>query len=361
MLWEMLAGVRPMTDEHPSDGWTATLDTMIARRRAGLDDQAIAELRKVAPRPLVELLAECLSPDPAERPATAKQMARRLWCCMRPHTERLLTPSTSLPARVALQFPILALCICALVPNGIAAVFNYVYNRGHIVEKLADAQDVFWTTQSVVNSTAFPIGIAWMGILAWPLAQGLRTLNRGVRPAPERAAFLRARALSLGRVTAIVGIALWSVAGVVYPVAIRLGGADLVMQDFIHFVASLALGGLIAATYPFFAITWLATRAFYPALLRVGDENPADPGGTQESARLLSLERLTWRYLVLAASLPMLGVTIMVTLGGQSSDRQMLAILSISSIVGFALIYLLARNVQRDLAGLAEIAAGPKG
>ncbi len=61
------------------------------------------------------------------------------------------------------------------------------------------------------------------------------------------------------------------------------------------------------------------------------------------------------------ASLPMLGVTIMVTLGGESSDRQMLAILSISSIVGFALIYMLARNVQRELAGLAEIAAGPKG
>ena len=36
----------------------------------------------------------------------------------------------------------------------------------------------------------------------------------------------------------------------------------------------------------------------------------------------------------------------------------MLAILSISSIVGFALIYLLARNVQRDLQSLTDI--GPE-
>lgn len=360
MLWEMLSGKRPLSDEQFGDGWTATLDTMIARRRAGLDAESIAALHAVAPRPVVDLLVECLSPDPNDRPASAAQMARRLWCCLRPQTERLLAPSSSLPARFALRWPIAALLACALVPNGLAAVFNYVYNRAHIVEHFHDAQQVFWNTQTAVNGTAFPIGIAWMVILAWPLSRSLAELRRGVRPSPEKAAALRARALNLGRITAVVGIALWSVAGVVYPAAIRLGGADLVWHDFLHFIASLALGGLIAATYPFFAITWLATRAFYPALLRVGEIHPNDPEGSAEAARLVELERLTWRYLVLAASLPMFGVTIMVTLGGGTSDRYLLAILSVSSLAGFGLIYLLARAVQRDLAALAEIAAGPR-
>ncbi|MEX2189033.1 MAG: serine/threonine-protein kinase [Pirellulales bacterium] len=360
MLWEMLAGERPLTDEQLSDGWTATLDRMIVRRRAGLDADAIERLHTVAPRSMAELLVECLSPNSDDRPATAAQMARRLWCCLRPQTERLLTPSQAFPARFALRWPIAALLLCALVPNSLAAVFNYVYNRGHIVEHFRDAQHVFWNTQTAVNGTAFPIGVAWMVILAWPLSRSLRDVRRGVRPTPEAAAALRERALSLGRVTAVVGIALWSVAGVVYPVAIRLGGADLVWHDFLHFIASLALGGLIAATYPFFAITWLAARAFYPALLRVGQENPADPDGAIEAGRLVECERLTWRYLVLAASLPMFGVTLMVTLGGATGDRMLLAVLSVSSLAGFALIYLLARAVQCDLAALAEIASGPK-
>jgi eukaryotic-like serine/threonine-protein kinase len=360
MLWEMLAGTRPLAEEQLGDGWSATLETMIARRRAGLDSKAIDELRAIAPRPVVELLTECLSPNPDERPATAAQMAKRLWCCMRPQTERLLTPSSSLPARFALRWPLLALLICALLPNTFAAVFNYVYNRGHIVERFAGAQHVFWNTQAAVNSTAFPIGIAWMAILAWPLSRALHELRRnGTRPSPERAAALRARALSLGRITATVGIGLWAVAGLVYPISIRLGGIGLDWDHFLHFIASLAIGGLIAATYPFFAITWLAARAFYPALLRVGEENETDPTGSAEATRLLDLERLTWRYLVVAASLPMFGVTIMVTLGG-TDDKELLAILSFSGMVGFGLIYLLARNVQRDLEALAEIATGPR-
>lgn len=359
MLWEMLAGERPLSEEQLGDGWNATLDQMIVRRRAGLDAAAVERLRAVAPPPLVDLLVECLSPEPTDRPATAAQMARRLWCCMKPETERLLAPSQSWPARFALRWPIVALLLCALVPNGLAAVFNYTYNRGHIVEHFRDAQQVFWNTQTVVNATAFPIGMAWMVVLALPLVRGLRSLRDGARPTAERAAALRARALSLGRITALVGIGLWTVAGVVYPAAIRLGGVELVWHDFLHFLASLALGGLIAATYPFFAITWLATRVFYPALLRVGDGNPADPDGTAEAANLAKLERLSWRFLVLAASLPMFGVTLMVT-GGAAGDRLLLAVLSVSSLAGFGLIYLLARAVQRDLSALAQIATGPK-
>jgi hypothetical protein len=55
----------------------------------------------------------------------------------------------------------------------------------------------------------------------------------------------------------------------------------------------------------------------------------------------------------------MFGVTLMVTLGGATGDRVLLAVLSLSSLAGFGLIYLLARAVQRDLAALAEIATGP--
>ncbi len=360
MLWEMLTGEKPLTDERAADGWNAALDELIARRRTGLDAATIGRLRDVAPQPLAELLVECLSPSPDDRPATAAQMARRLWCCLRPESERLLMPSDAFAARFALRWPIVALLLCALVPNGLAAVFNYVYNRGHIVEQFSDAQQVFWNTQTAVNGTAFPIGVAWMVFLAIPLARALGALRRGIRPTAEAAAALRERALSLGRITAVVGIALWSVAGIVYPVAIRLGGADLVWHDFLHFVASLAVGGLIAATYPFFAITWLATRAYYPALLRAGEVNPTDADGAAESRRLVELERMTWRYLVLAASLPMFGVTLMVTLGGATGSRLLLAVLSLTSMAGFGLIYLVARAVQRDLSALAEIAAGPK-
>jgi serine/threonine protein kinase len=357
LIYEMLALERPLVDRHLEEGWSATLAAMIERRRARLSDESLATLRRLAPAPLAAVVEQCVSAKPGDRPASAGEVARRLWCVLREDATRLLAPSPHWAARFALRMPLIALLLAAIVPNGVAGVFNYFYNRGHIVEQLEGAQDVFWNTQAAVNLTAFPLGMAWMYVLVRPLGRTIRGLRRGIRPSAEMAAAMRARALSLGRITALVGISLWAIAGIVYPVSIHLGGAPMVAHDFLHFTASLALGGLIAAAYPFFAITWIALRAFYPVLYRAGQTSAADPDGFEEVRRLVGLERLTWRYLGLAASLPMLGVVVMVIFGVQDSDRVLLAILSVGSLVGLGFVYLLARIEQHDLGALAEIVA----
>ena len=105
---------------------------------------------------------------------------------------------------------------------------------------------------------------------------------------------------------------------------------------------------MIAATYPFFGVTFLSVRAFYPRLL------PSEPSADSDVAALARLSRRTWGYLILSASLPMLAVVVLVAIDG-AQGRLILGILSAGSLLGFGLIFYLARTIQADLVTLTWI------
>jgi hypothetical protein len=113
---------------------------------------------------------------------------------------------------------------------------------------------------------------------------------------------------------------------------------------YIHFLGSLALCGLMAAAYPFLAITFLAVRCFYGAFARPGE---ASPGDLTEMTRL---GRRLWGYLLLAASVPLLGVTVLALIG--SGNRLALAVLSVGGLAGLALGFRTFRLIRADLAAL---------
>ena len=89
-------------------------------------------------------------------------------------------------------------------------------------------------------------------------------------------------------------------------------GAGLDNPQYGHFVASLALCGMIAAAYPFFGVTCLAACSFYPVLVRLETMNRDD---RQE---LYRLGRTAWLYLILAALVPTLAVLVLGFLGSRA-------------------------------------------
>ena len=122
------------------------------------------------------------------------------------------------------------------------------------------------------------------------------------------------------------------------------------LHDVAFLVVSLLLGGLIAAAYPFFAVTYLWLRVLYPPLVQ--------PASTtlEDVAWLERVGIFTWRYLLLAASLPMLVITLALW-GGSRHERALLEALCLGSLVGLGLAFWLCRGLQRGLRILKQAVA----
>jgi serine/threonine protein kinase len=352
LLWELLTGSRPFRDELSEAGGPRTLESMVERRRAGVPAEARARVPANCPEELADVLVGCLSPDAAGRFASGAEVARQLRVCVQPAARKLLRPAGRGWVYWVRRFPFAAVFTLALAPNALAGYFNYVYNHSQIINRVADAQATFWTVVYAVNAVAFPLGIVIIGSLVWPVVRGMRTVFRGRLLDEAALPKLRTRALTMGRIAAVVSIVEWLIAGVVYPAAIQAAGAPLSGTDYAHFIGSLALCGLIAAAYPFFGITAVSVRAFYPGFIRPGSLTAADV------AQMATLHRRTWWYLAAAVSLPLLGVMILVGIGG-AENRSALGLLSAVGLLGAGLTLLLTRMIQQDLAALAELAVDP--
>src|SRR5262249_30741553 len=152
--------------------------------------------------------------------------------------------------RLARRFPTAAVLLAALWPNLLAAFFNFAYNRQEIIARLDGAQETYHLVQTLINATAFPLGVVLLALWVRPVARGLRELRSGKELETARLAALRDRCLRLGQAVVGVGLGLWLLAGLAYPVAMGLSVGPLPPALFLHFTASLALCGLIAAVYP---------------------------------------------------------------------------------------------------------------
>lgn len=217
----------------------------------------------------------------------------------------------------------------------------------------------FWVLQSIINGITYPAGIL---LVVWKVRPVARALGRK-KPSPaisssddgrgtspsyealptpaERAvheewADIRRRCLGLGHTTALISVSAWFIAGIAFPAGLALMGS-LPLSAVFHFLGSLAVCGLIAAVYPFFAVTLIAVRAFYPHLFVPKTEDKTFP----ELRRRLNI------YLVLVATVPSFGIMVLVLVG--STGRIALAAISVIGIIGFGLAFLSHRALNADL------------
>lgn len=366
MLWELLTGKRPFGEEDLDMSWNATLVQLTDRRQKGAppapEGTQWGRAHECADQ-LFHVLRRCLSPNPADRFASGSVLARELSLCLSPRTGQLLRVPDDGWRGWAWRYCLVAVLLAVLIPNGFAGAFNYFYNEKEIIEKLDEAQaetlkqgqalagmkvrEAFGWVALFVNGIAFPLGALLGYFVIAPLADYLRRPADQPISADEMAA-LRRHVLKIGNYAALIGIVEWLIAGVAFPICLHiLTGGILESQHYLHFAASMTICGLIAAAYPFFFVTFLVARVYYPLLI---SRDPHQGGDEQE---LLSLSRWCGIFLVMAAAVPMAGVLMLVFF--DSANKPALVSLSLLAGAGFALAFFTYRLIQGDLLALRQL------
>ncbi len=360
VLFELLTGARPFRDEGLTDDWATTVAQMTERRRSGVPPQAIALLPHDCPRGMDQVVLKCLEPNVEDRFATSGELSRQLDLCLRPQVQNLLRP----PARSWRQWmrryatvAVLVLVAGGVLPNVVASLLNIPYNYDQIVSRLPQSAQLVFRGPVIlwVNAIAYSAGTALMLSLAWPVVRGTARVGRRVELATEELRALRRRALVLGDYMALTTLGLWLISGVALPMGIRLGVREetsLNRADWLHFLTSQALCGLMAATLSFFLIEFLMVRVFYPVLLVPNSTSKDD----LES--LVALGRRIWLHFGLAVLVPFLAVIVLVFL---DLDRKAIfGWLGGVGLAAFGISFLLAQTMRNDLVALSA-AVSPEG
>lgn len=345
VICELMTGRRPFAEQEVKS-WSSRLEAMTDRRRQGLNDAHLESLCEQDNCGLGEIVRRCLEPDPDHRFSSGAALASSIDLCLQPEARRLLQDQGTPWKRLIIRWPLSSIVIATLIPNLVGAVFNFLYNRGEVQTLIPDADATFMRIQSVINFITFPTGILSAGWLVGSVTRATRVDIQSKLSATELAK-QRRRCLELGNMASIVGMTLWLVAAPAYPILLHMLYGDVPAAIYGHFLASLTLCGLIAAAYPFFAVSLMALRCFYPALVRwesiSADELPA----------LKNLARASWFHLVLAASVPMLAVTILALSG--LDRRTALVQLAAGGAIGFGMAVTAFRLVQQDLQVLMKV------
>lgn len=354
MLWELLTGTRPFGEERVAANMTDTLCQLAARRRAGVPPEAIAALPPDLPGGMKEVLLQCLSPEPADRPATAAIMARQLEICLQPRAIRLFRPQAGSLRQMFRKAPVWAIIVAGVVPHVIVSAFNLTFNAKAIISQLPpEQQTVFWGKQVLsINALAYSIGIIWGCWLAWPVLKTVRGLNRREAPDPQQLPTIRRRSLWLGDYISWMGYALWVISGLIFPLWLLAAG-PLQLKDMKYyglFFVSQIICGLIAASQDFFMLTIVAVEGFYPLLIETGrtdDENVN---------QLLRLKRRSNIYLGLAVAAPFLAVTtlaLMLTMLDLTGWLKLaITVMPVIGIAGSLIAYQLNAAIQSDITTL---------
>ncbi|MGD9855237.1 MAG: protein kinase [Planctomycetaceae bacterium] len=353
MLWELLTGRRPFDDRPMQGGWAAAVEGMVDDRLAGVDAARIRQSGIECPATLTRILMKCLAAERDHRWDSGRELAGQLDLCLDQRARDLLDPpSQSWEIRLR-PWAVWIVLLANLIPNGFGAVFNFLYVKRTIVPHLLPAtQARFDTMAALVNGTAFPIGIALIVWLAYRVLRGLGRLETGSSVSREQATSLRQECLRLGERCAMICVALWTIAGISYPLSMRLQSLEVGRSDAVHWAASLAVSGLIAVAYPFFGVTYFAVRSIYPGFLHHQAPGLADH---DELARLKSRLGV---YLVVAASVPLLAIggLTMAAAGPTSGTGAIIGFLCVGGIVGLAVVYFVFfRNLQTDLDALSRV------
>ena len=353
LLWELLTGQRPFADEPPVSGnWMRTLEAMVERRSGAPEAGPQAALPPGCPPGLVHVLTVALAREPGERWERGSELARQLDLCRQPRARDLLYPAEDRGCVRWAGLAVPLMVLAAAVPNILAGVFNYHYNKAEIVRHLGDLQPAFWRTQAVINAIFYPLGLGMMAWLGWSVVDVLRQRNSGAPLSRETLAAARARSLNLGHMAAWIGVALWCVAGVAYPVSIHLAAGTMPASGYMHFFGSLLICGLVAAAYPFFGVTWISLRMVWRCL--VFDQLSA----VDDRPRLEQLGRRAWGHFRVAMLVPLLGISTLLAMGSEA--RMALAVFTAGGVAGVLALYPLCREMQDDVAALVEATGDPR-
>ncbi|MEU4341155.1 serine/threonine-protein kinase [Nocardia sp. NPDC023852] len=355
VLWELLTGAKPFDDttagagQHGDD---TTLEAMLERRSTGVDAAALDRLPPNCPAALRRVLLTCLAPERTMRWSSGATLARQLEMCQDERARELVDPAPTSWRRRLRPYYVLVALLSVGLPNVLASLYNIAHNQDLIISRMTvEAQHTFLIITSIVNTIFFPTGIAivlYMSRYVVTVPQGLRKRRRYDPDTLRRA---RRDALLMGDRAVAVAFSLWVLAGIVFPIALKLSTGDISRQAVVHFLASLVVCGAIAVAYPFFLLTFYMVRCIYPLFLRHGDISPED------AVWLRGLDRRCNGYLAVAASVPLLAVAGVTFLPAADIPSVIFPVrlLCVGGIIAFVGSYLLFRALEADLRALERV------
>jgi serine/threonine protein kinase len=353
VLWELLCGLRPFDDGPSEGGSLAQIQRMIDRRHYADFGELCRALPSDCPESLRQVLVKCLASRKSERYQSAAEVARALRLCLEPRTWKLLQEPQSLLTRFMIAAPIPTVITAGLLPNVLAGLFNLQYNHNRIKEMEAQGivglWDRFDMVQTWVNWIAFPLGIA---IGWWAIKRVAKELDR---TKPESSKQGGKHVLFFGWFISRLTLAEWSISGLVFPIAMNLGQEiPGIVGFYSHFFMSLALCGIGAAVFPYFLLTALAVRVYFPAIIR----NGVVPGPRWHD--LKRIRRLNLLHLALMVIVPMIGI-LFALLAGTDQTWALIVVASVG-VVGFLLMLALERYIESNLDALEKVAVDtPRG
>jgi hypothetical protein len=245
-----------------------------------------------------------------------------------------------------------------------AGIFNFWYNKEYYLPYLRDfdsaskaighataTENAFWWSAGILNPTLYVLGIYLVVSWGMPITRALMRVNRGETLEPDVLLAARRRAIALGYGVAAVGISLWLVAGIAFPIFIRAVGGGFPPFGWIHFMLSMIACGIISCCLPFLASTWLSVRAYFPALLVSGPPEPT------EQRRLLELGQHSSIALFTSPVAPLIGILLVMfskAPANSNPNTAMTALIGVA-IAGFGAAFATWQRILADLEALSVV------
>ena len=347
VLWELLLGEHPFEKDRFTGGWLTTLKEMARRRQTALPQIPAKLAGNSQYSSIVQVLSKCLSADPQERYQSGEEFVEALQLCLQPRARKLLMPERGWQ-QLARHQPVPTLLLAILGPNALAALFNLLYNQQEIVARVsADHATAFYRSVLWVNGVVFPFVIFLGYIASWRLRQRLQEDLQPPPDADRRSEIMRWRVLNYGNLAVLVGTSLWVIVGILFPLSMHISAGKLSATVYGHFFVSMSLCAAIAAAYPFFFVSFISIRVFYPSLLN----GRSPPSGDHRQLKRIAQHASS--YLLLAGAVPLVGVALLAF--SQSNNLLAQTVFSLGGLFGFLLAFRMHRLLQLDIAALVQL------
>ena len=342
LLWELWQGTRPFPASRPTNSWSDAVDQQLQSRELPIVEPV--HTGTASERVLEKTLRSTLQYAVEDRPASGAELAGRLRLALHPRAARLFDPEEGTRRwRLARLSPWLVAGLALLGPNIAAGIFNFFYNKYAILQGSAEMEQGLERIALPVNMVAYPLGAS---LVLWYTRSMVRAVQ-AAKDDKEVSPRDLTDTLELGMRTAIIGGTIWTICGIIYSVAMSLMFPEFTTTQALHFFISLLICGGVALIYPFFAMSFITTIAFYPRLLRGSMQDP----DFDRRAELM-VQRSEW-FLIGSAIIPMLGAALLV-----SSDNaaRMVVLLAISAgILGLLGSFFVHRAVTQAWSEMAEV------
>ncbi|MGB7347053.1 MAG: serine/threonine-protein kinase [Pirellulaceae bacterium] len=351
LLWELWQGHRPFAANATPSSWSEAVWQQLNSR--GEPPKEPTRSGTASERVLEATLRKAMAFDPEDRLSSGDEMAGRLTLALHPEAARLFDPGKQTWRYKVLQWSTwMVPMIVVVVPNIFAMVFNFVYNFFALLGKHDDLvnrpdeyipglKGFFTTLSGTVSFVCLAAGILFMIKLTKAFARAIENAETGA-PADERS--IRS-IIYLGQNGALIGGALWAIAGLIYPVALTMRFPQLPTGEAVRFFFSLVICGGVAAIYPYFGMTILGSLIYYPRLIKNSMQDASF------AKRFALVVRQSERFMWAAVAVPLLGVALLT----YSDNEEKMVVFSavIASGVGMFLAYyayVLVNRVWMDMA-----------